>query len=102
MIASLLHLLGVTPAGNGKTGKREAAWTFTGIALALTIAAMALGLEMFEAASPLLLLLWTIAASLLAGAYGLDWKAKQAGPTPVAEPDQVSPVVIPIPDGAVG
>lgn len=100
MITALLRILGVTPTGNGKTGKREAAWTFTGIVLGLTVAFMAMGREMFETASPLLMFLWTAAASLLAGAYGLDWKAKQAGPSVAAEPDQV--VTIPIPDGAVG
>ncbi len=36
MIPDLLFRLGVNPKGNGKTGKREAAWTLMLIALALT------------------------------------------------------------------
>lgn len=99
MLVAILRALGVTPEGRTKTGKREAAWAFTAIALALTATAMLAGVDMVTAMQPILIGLWTASAGLLGVAYGLEWKAKQA--------DQDEPPADPlggiaVPDGAVG
>lgn len=100
MFVTILHFLGVTPGG-GKTGKREAAWMFTGITLLLTAVAMLAGVDMVTAMQPILIGMWTASAGLLGVAYGLEWKAQQAPSAP--EVPAVDPLGgIAVPDGAVG
>ncbi len=71
MFVYLLKFLGVTPGG-GKTGKREAAWTWIAITLGLTLIAVWLGEAMVQAMSPLLMLIWPTGGALLAAAYKLE------------------------------
>lgn len=87
MIVHLLRLLGVTPASAGKTGKREAAWMLVGIALGLTVGAMADGEGMVTAMTAILMVLWPAAIAALAGAYKLEvdrLRREAAEPVPPA------------------
>lgn len=71
MWGALLNILGVTPEGD-KTGKREAAWALIALALALTIAAMCVGVAMVQAMTAILMALWASAILAVAGAYKLE------------------------------
>ncbi len=84
MFVYILKILGVTPAGR-KSGKREAAWAVVAITLGLTVTAIALGIEMVAAMQPVLMMLWPVALSLLAGAYKLEHDKITAPAAPVLE-----------------
>lgn len=89
MTAVLVYLykfLGMTPAGIGKTGKRESAWTLILIALALTILAMWYGVDMVSATTAVLMTLWGAAIAAIAGAYKLEHD-KTMRPPPAADPN---------------
>lgn len=86
MLVHLLRLLGVAPRITGKSGKREAAWLVFACAVALTLAAMWIGVEMVSAMTAVLMVIWPAALGLLGAAYKLEFdKAKAAKPTSMPE-----------------
>ncbi|WP_223479265.1 hypothetical protein [Oricola indica] len=115
MIPSILHFLGVTPQGGGKTGKREAAWAFTLIPLVLTLMLVGLAvagyfaggdiepiINLISALREVLIFLWTAAAGFLTTAYGLEWRSKQSPRVQEHEAETDPLGGITVPDGAVG
>lgn len=71
MLVHLLHKLGVTPNGDGKTGGREAAWTLIAVALSLTVTSMFMGPEMVHAMTAILAALWSASVAALVYVYKL-------------------------------
>ena len=71
MLVYLLHKLGVTPNGDGKTGGREATWTLIVIALSLTVTSMFMGPEMVHAMTAILAALWSASVAALVYVYKL-------------------------------
>lgn len=106
MFVRLLRILGVTPNG-GKTGKREAAWAILFITISFTAACMAISETMVEAMTPILIMMWPTACTLVAGAYKLEFDKQEkllelpghVSGSPAADPGIGYPDV---PDGAVG
>lgn len=76
MLTFILKILGLNPKGNGKTGKREAAWGLVFIALGVTIVVIYQGAEMMSAAVGVLVILWPSAILAVAGAYKLEHDKK--------------------------
>lgn len=94
MLVHLLRFLGVAPRIVGKSGKREAAWLVLAVAVALTVAAMWVGVEMVSAMTALLMLIWPSAIGLLAAAYKLEFdkvRDDRAAVTPPGWPDDIVP-----------
>lgn len=92
MLVHLLRFLGVAPRIAGKSGKREAAWLVLAVAVALTISAMWLGVEMVSAMTAVLVVIWPTALALLAAAYKLEFdqvKGDRQAATPNGWPDDI-------------
>ncbi len=95
MMRTILRFLGVTPDGE-KTGKREAAWVFTGLTAIETAAAISIGVAMVDALEALLMAQWAASAGLIGAAYKLEhdkhaWAAAQKPPAPESWPQGIVP-----------
>lgn len=76
MLTYILKFLGLNPTGNGKSGKREAAWGLIAIAMVVTVLVIMKGAAMMSAAVGLLVVLWPSAILAVAGAYKLEHDKK--------------------------
>lgn len=77
MFIYVVRAMGLAPTGNGKSGKREAAWAFVSVCVLFTApvftrALMVGDANVISASSGLLIAMWTIAGALLGGAYKLE------------------------------
>lgn len=94
MLLHLLRLLGVTPRIVGKSGKREAAWLVFFSAVALTLVAMWIGVDMVSAMTAVLVVIWPTALGLLGAAYKLEFdkvKADRVETLPDGWPADIAP-----------
>ena len=94
MLVHVLRFLGVAPRIAGKSGKREAAWLVFGCAVALTLAAMWVGVEMVSAMTAVLMVIWPAAVGLLGAAYKLEFdkvKTDRAVVVPDGWPEDIAP-----------
>jgi hypothetical protein len=90
MLVHILRLLGVAPRSAGKSGKREAAWLVFASAVALTLAAMWLGVEMVSAMTAVLMVIWPTALGLLGAAYKLEFDKVRTDRC-AARPEDIAP-----------